>query len=291
MKTTRTAHFLFSAILGLACMEAHAEERTKPKQDIRAAREISEPEPAAKTAGQRKNDQLVYPKVSFEDTALAEGLDFISGRAALLSPDKQPLNFVLDLQGYKPPKLTLNLVDIPLMPLLETICKLTRTKLEIEEHLIRIVPSETAAVPQNGGRLAMLEGNIERLSAEIDILEAAKPIPAERKIQDASRMDAMTKALRLLHSEYYQLQYDCEPQPKFAELTSDLKSGGKAAPGANDMLKQLHQYRMDLEKTAASGLGKNHPQTRVLTGQIEAIELILAEGLKSAAGGRERVGK
>ena len=86
--------------------------------------------------------RIVFPKVEFHDADLRECLGYIAKRQMELDPDPDPakrgVDFMLNLEGVEPKKITLLLTDVPMDELLNTITDLTGTKLSITARGVTI---------------------------------------------------------------------------------------------------------------------------------------------------------
>jgi len=131
----------------------------------------------------RKLDDIIIPKIDFQEASVAEALDFIKQRAAALDttepdPARRGINIVLKLAPDSPEanaRITLGLSDIPLRAAIEYVAKAASLKLKVEPYAVAVVPlneptdvlitkeykvppSFITALPATGGGNAPLPG-------------------------------------------------------------------------------------------------------------------------------------
>jgi len=96
----------------------------------------------------RKLDEIIIPRVDFQDATIREALDFIKQRAAALDtteqdPTRKGINIVLKLAADAPEansRITLSLSDIPLRAAIDYVAKAANLKLKIEPYAVAVVP-------------------------------------------------------------------------------------------------------------------------------------------------------
>jgi general secretion pathway protein D len=101
-----------------------------------------------------KLNNLIIPKLDFDETPVSEAVEYLKQKTKELDPNKKGINIVLNLapptsqlqtnNSISPiqsePKVTLNLHNIPLYEALKYIGKLADLKLKIEPYAVTIVP-------------------------------------------------------------------------------------------------------------------------------------------------------
>lgn len=96
----------------------------------------------------RKLDEIIIPRIDFNEATVREALDFIKQRAVALDTTEQDasqrgVNIVLKLAPDAPEanqRITLSLTDIPLRAAIDYVAKAANLKLKIEPYAIAVVP-------------------------------------------------------------------------------------------------------------------------------------------------------
>lgn len=96
----------------------------------------------------RKLDEIIIPRVDFQDATIREAIAFIQQRAAALDttepdPSRKGLNIVLKLAPDAQEanaRITLALTDIPLRAAIDYVAKAANLKLKVEPYAVAIVP-------------------------------------------------------------------------------------------------------------------------------------------------------
>jgi general secretion pathway protein D len=125
----------------------------------------------------RKLDEIIIPRIDFQDVTVREALDFIKQRAAALDrtetdPTKKGVNIVLNIPESAPEanaRITLALTDIPLKAAINYVANAANLKLKVEPYAVSVVlqstptdvlitkeykvpPSFITALPANSGQ-------------------------------------------------------------------------------------------------------------------------------------------
>jgi general secretion pathway protein D len=95
----------------------------------------------------RKLDEIVIPRIDFQDVTVREALDFIKQRAAALDttetdPTKKGVNIVLNVPETAPEassRITLGLTDIPLRAAINYVANAANLKLKVEPYAVSVV--------------------------------------------------------------------------------------------------------------------------------------------------------
>jgi len=96
----------------------------------------------------RKLDEIIIPRIDFNEATVREALDFIKQRAVALDTTEQDashrgVNIVLKLAPDAPEanqRITLSLTDIPLRAAIDYVAKAANLKLKVEPYAIAVVP-------------------------------------------------------------------------------------------------------------------------------------------------------
>jgi len=96
----------------------------------------------------RKLDDIMIPRIDFQDATIREAIEFIQQRAAALDtteqdPSRKGINIVLKLAPDAPEansRITLSLTDIPLRAAIGYIAQAANLKLKVEPYAVAIVP-------------------------------------------------------------------------------------------------------------------------------------------------------
>lgn len=99
----------------------------------------------------RKLDEIVIPRIDFQDVTVREALDFIKQRAAALDttetdPTKKGVNIVLNIPESAPEanaRITLGLTDIPLKAAINYVANAANLKLKVEPYAVSVVLQST----------------------------------------------------------------------------------------------------------------------------------------------------
>ena len=103
---------------------------------------------AGSTSINRKLDEIIIPKVDFNEATVREALDFLKVRAAALDagepdPSRKGLNIVLKLApdaAEAASKVSLNLTDIPLRQAIGYVAQAAGLKFKVEPYAVVVVP-------------------------------------------------------------------------------------------------------------------------------------------------------
>lgn len=101
----------------------------------------------------RKLDEILIPRIEFQDTTLREALEFLQKRAAALDsseedPTRKGLNIVLKLPTDAPQnesRMTFSLTDIPLRQALQYVADASNMKLKVEPYAVAVMPLSEAS--------------------------------------------------------------------------------------------------------------------------------------------------
>ena len=116
----------------------------QPKIDIRGTASVN-----------RKLDDIIIPRIDFNDASIREALEFLRQRAAALDtsetdPSRKGTNIVLKLPPGAPEEsvlINLSLSDVPLRAAIDYVARAANMKLKVEPFAVVIVPeSETTDV-------------------------------------------------------------------------------------------------------------------------------------------------
>lgn len=96
----------------------------------------------------RKLDDIIIPRIDFNEATVREALDFIKQRATALDTTEQDashrgVNIVLKLAPDAPEanqRITLSLTDIPLRAAIDYVAKAANLKLKVEPYAVAVVP-------------------------------------------------------------------------------------------------------------------------------------------------------
>jgi general secretion pathway protein D len=99
----------------------------------------------------RKLDEIIIPRIDFQDVTIREALDFLKQRAAALDttetdPSKKGVNIVLNIPEGSPEaaaRITLGLTDIPLRAAIDYVAKAANLKLKVEPYAVSVVLQST----------------------------------------------------------------------------------------------------------------------------------------------------
>jgi len=120
------------------------------KFDVGASTIIEQPQinVGGSSAVNRKLDDIIIPKIDFNEATVREALDFIKLRAAALDtneqdPARKGLNIVLKLSPDAPEaasRITLSLSDVPLRAAIDYVARAANLKLKVEPYAVVVVP-------------------------------------------------------------------------------------------------------------------------------------------------------
>jgi Type II secretory pathway, component PulD len=99
----------------------------------------------------RKLDEIIIPRIDFQDVTIREALDFIKQRAAALDttetdPSRRGVNIVLNIPESAPEasaRITLGLTDIPLRAAINYVANAANLKLKVEPYAVSVVQQST----------------------------------------------------------------------------------------------------------------------------------------------------
>ncbi len=120
------------------------------KFDVKGSSIIDQPQIDTRgtSAINRKLDEIIIPRVDFNDATIREALDFLKQRAVALDtseqdPSRRGVNIVLKLAPDAPEaeqRISLSLTDIPLRVAIDYVAKAANLKLKIEPYAVVVVP-------------------------------------------------------------------------------------------------------------------------------------------------------
>lgn len=120
------------------------------KFDIGASTIIEQPQIDTRgtSAINRKLDEIIVPRIDFQDATLREALDFLRQRAIALDtteqdPTRKGVNIVpkiSDNSSEANARITLSLTDVPLRAAIEYVAKAANMKMKIEPYAVVVVP-------------------------------------------------------------------------------------------------------------------------------------------------------
>jgi hypothetical protein len=119
--------------------------------------------------------QLKIPNLGFENTTVAEGIEFLRLRSLELDPEKEGVNFVIR-QNNEGPQLAdaiigkLEARDITFVEALSAICLKTKSSFQIDEFAITLVPHESGASDEEASQVAMVQRSWETPPGFLDYL-------------------------------------------------------------------------------------------------------------------------
>lgn len=100
----------------------------------------------------RKLDEIIIPRIDFQDATVREAIDFLKQRASTLDGSetdsaKKGVNIVLNLPenaAESEARITLGLTDIPLRAAIDYVAKAANLKLKVEPYAVSVVPQSTS---------------------------------------------------------------------------------------------------------------------------------------------------
>jgi general secretion pathway protein D len=120
------------------------------KFDVKGSNIIDQPQLDTRgtSAINRKLDDIIIPRVDFNDATIREALDFLKQRAVALDtseqdPSRRGVNIVLKLSPEAPEaqqRISLSLNDVPLRTAIDYVAKAANLKLKIEPYAVVVVP-------------------------------------------------------------------------------------------------------------------------------------------------------
>ncbi|PTX96313.1 type II and III secretion system protein [Spartobacteria bacterium LR76] len=120
------------------------------KFDVKGSSIIDQPQIDTRgtSAINRKLDDIIIPRVDFNDATIREALDFLKQRAVALDtgeqdPSRRGVNIVLKLGPDAPEaqqRISLSLTEIPLRVAIDYVAKAANLKLKIEPYAVVVVP-------------------------------------------------------------------------------------------------------------------------------------------------------
>lgn len=97
--------------------------------------------PAAMTAPALRAAKIVVPSLELVEAPLPDVVEFLLAKSREQDPEKKGVNIVLQLPPEaKPPAITLNLRDIPLLDALQYVARIAGMELATDERTIRLQP-------------------------------------------------------------------------------------------------------------------------------------------------------
>lgn len=123
------------------------------KFDVGSTTIIQQPEidQAGTSLINRKLDDIIIPRIDFQDVTIREALDFLKQKAVSLDttesdPAKRGVNLVLNIPEGSPEassRITLSLTDIPLRAAINYVANAANLKLKVEPYAVAIVLQST----------------------------------------------------------------------------------------------------------------------------------------------------
>lgn len=208
---------------------------------------------------ERKLNDIILPRVEFQDATVREALDFLKQRAAALDvgeedPARKGMNIVLKLPPeaeQSQARITLTLTDIPLRGAIDYVAKSANLKLKVEPYAVVVEPiSETSASAKAPSARAR------------EVLAAKQPISTfSLHVSDVSfqlAKDALAKGTvpdpdQIRAEEFYNAFDYNDPSPAPGEPVAC-----RIEESAHPFLQQRDLVRVSL-KVAASGRAAGQP--------------------------------
>ncbi len=121
----------------------------------------------------RKLDEIIIPRIDFQDATLRESLDFLKHRANQLDtaeeePGKKGVNIALKLPDgadAADTRITLSLTDIPLRTAIDYVAKAANMKSKVEPYAVALVPLTEASDSLISKEYAVPNGFLQALRA------------------------------------------------------------------------------------------------------------------------------
>jgi len=89
----------------------------------------------------QKAAKIVVPKMEFMEAPLSSVVEFLMAKSRELDPEKKGVNIMLQMPpDAKPPAITLNLRNVPLLDALRYVAQLAGLELATDEHAIQLQP-------------------------------------------------------------------------------------------------------------------------------------------------------
>ncbi len=124
------------------------------KSDVGATTIIAQPQLDQRGTAiiNRKLDEIVIPRIDFQNVTVREAIDFLKQRASTLDRTetdsaRKGINIVLNLPenaAEADAKITLGLTDIPLRGAIDHVAKAANLKLKIEPYAVSVVPQSVS---------------------------------------------------------------------------------------------------------------------------------------------------
>jgi len=96
----------------------------------------------------RKAAKIVIPSIEFAEAPLSVAIEFLVKKSLELDPEKKGVNVILQMSGdAKPPAITLNLRNVPLLQALKYVAQLTGLELVADERALRLQPKTEKKQP------------------------------------------------------------------------------------------------------------------------------------------------
>jgi len=159
---------LAGAVLLAALVVFGATEAQEPAQDAGKAERKAKPATAGQTAIDRKLDTIVIPRISFEETALLDGVEFLRLRSDELDVTAPPAERGVNIIGVLPPRkkgelfnpgprINLEKRNITVRDALVTFCQDTGSVFRVDDHAVVVHPAGMEGyglVPEQNGAAA-----------------------------------------------------------------------------------------------------------------------------------------
>ncbi|MEP6670695.1 MAG: M56 family metallopeptidase [Chthoniobacter sp.] len=103
----------------------------------------------AESAALKKAERIIFPKIEMREAPLAEMLDYLRTKATELDPDKTGVNIVLQPGTESDARITVSLVNIPLIEALRYTASLAGLEVRAEPNALILAPPAKAAAAAN----------------------------------------------------------------------------------------------------------------------------------------------
>jgi beta-lactamase regulating signal transducer with metallopeptidase domain len=109
------------------------------------------PAPVEEGPAMKKAKAIIIPKIELREATLAEALDFLRMKAKELDPEKTGVNLVLEPGATSDAKITVSLVNIPLLEALHYVASLANFEYQVQPNAIVVQPSAGKTGTNDGG--------------------------------------------------------------------------------------------------------------------------------------------
>jgi type II secretory pathway component HofQ len=90
------------------------------------------------TEAARKAAKIVIPSIEFVEAPLSSVIEFLVKKSLELDPEKKGVNIILQLSDAKPPAITLNLRNVPLLQALKYVAQLSGLEIVADERVLQL---------------------------------------------------------------------------------------------------------------------------------------------------------